>query len=89
MMRKFGYPVIFDGTHSVQHPAGGGGVSSGDRHFVPPLCRAAVACGCDALFLEVHPQPDRALSDGPNMLDFKMAEKVLKEMVKVWHAIRE
>ncbi|MHB8483307.1 MAG: 3-deoxy-8-phosphooctulonate synthase [Nitrospiria bacterium] len=68
VMRSFGYPVIFDGTHSVQLPGGGGTASSGQREFVAPLVRAAVAAGCDGLFLEVHPDPDHAPSDGPNMI---------------------
>jgi 2-dehydro-3-deoxyphosphooctonate aldolase (KDO 8-P synthase) len=61
-------PVIFDATHTVQMPAAAGDRSGGDRRLVPYLARAAVACGCDGLFMEVHPRPDEALSDGPNML---------------------
>jgi len=68
IIRSMGYPVIFDATHSVQLPGGGRGVSSGDRRFAPVLARAAVAAGVDGVFMEVHPDPDRALSDGPNML---------------------
>jgi len=67
-MRLLGYPVVFDATHSVQLPGGGGTHSSGERQFVAPLARAAVGAGVDGLFLEVHPDPDHALSDGPNML---------------------
>ena len=67
-MRHLGYPVVFDATHSVQIPGGLGNRSGGERHFVPVLARAAVAVGIDGLFLEVHPNPDKALSDGPNML---------------------
>jgi 2-dehydro-3-deoxyphosphooctonate aldolase (KDO 8-P synthase) len=67
-MQDLGYPVIFDATHSVQMPGGGGDKSSGDRRMVPYLTRAAVAAGCDGLFLETHPRPDEALSDGPNMI---------------------
>jgi 2-dehydro-3-deoxyphosphooctonate aldolase (KDO 8-P synthase) len=65
-MQELGCPVIFDATHSVQKPAGKGDRSDGERRMVPYLARAAVACGCDGLFLETHPRPDEALSDGPN-----------------------
>ena len=68
IMRRLGYPVIFDATHSVQLPGGAGDKSSGQREFVAPLARAAVAAGCEGLFMEVHPDPDKALSDGPNMV---------------------
>jgi 2-dehydro-3-deoxyphosphooctonate aldolase (KDO 8-P synthase) len=67
-MQELGCPVIFDATHSVQKPAGKGDKSDGERRMVPFLARAAVACGCDGLFLETHPQPDEAKSDGPNAL---------------------
>jgi 2-dehydro-3-deoxyphosphooctonate aldolase (KDO 8-P synthase) len=66
IMRGFGYPVVFDATHSVQLPGGAGDKSSGQREFVAPLARAAVATGIDGIFMEVHEEPDRALSDGPN-----------------------
>jgi len=68
MMQEFGCPVIFDATHSVQKPAGKGDRSDGERRMVPFLARAAVACGCDGVFVEPHPRPDEALSDGPNMI---------------------
>jgi len=83
-MRELGVPVVFDATHSVQLPGGLGGASGGQREFVRPLARAAIAIGVDALFAEVHPRPDQAWSDGPNSLDFKLAEIVLKE-VKLIH----
>jgi 2-dehydro-3-deoxyphosphooctonate aldolase (KDO 8-P synthase) len=67
-MQELGCPVIFDATHSVQMPGGQGDRSGGDRRMVPHLARAAVACGCDGLFMETHPRPDEALSDGPNMV---------------------
>jgi 2-dehydro-3-deoxyphosphooctonate aldolase (KDO 8-P synthase) len=73
-------PVVFDGTHSVQKPGSAGGSTGGDRTLVPPLVRAAVAVGVDALFLEVHPDPDRAPSDGPNSLDYAGLVKVLREV---------
>jgi 2-dehydro-3-deoxyphosphooctonate aldolase (KDO 8-P synthase) len=68
-MQELGRPVIFDATHSVQKPAAQGDRSGGERRMVPYLARAAVACGCDGLFLETHPRPDEALSDGPNILN--------------------
>jgi 2-dehydro-3-deoxyphosphooctonate aldolase (KDO 8-P synthase) len=67
IMAGTGCPVIFDATHSVQRPAGAGSISGGDREFIPVLARAAVAAGCDALFMEVHPQPERGLSDAATM----------------------
>jgi 2-dehydro-3-deoxyphosphooctonate aldolase (KDO 8-P synthase) len=67
-MQDLGCPVIFDATHSVQMPGGRGDSSGGDRRMVPYLAKAAVACGCDGVFLETHPKPDEALSDGPNMI---------------------
>jgi 2-dehydro-3-deoxyphosphooctonate aldolase (KDO 8-P synthase) len=76
-MRELGVPVVFDATHSVQLPGGLGNASGGRREFVMPLAKAAAAVGIDALFLEVHPDPDNAKSDGPNSVDFKMAEEIL------------
>ncbi len=83
-MRALEVPVVFDATHSVQLPGGMGNASGGQREFVRPLARAAAAVGIDVLFAEVHPRPDQAWSDGPNSLDFKLAEIVLKE-VKLIH----
>ncbi|MFB0845135.1 3-deoxy-8-phosphooctulonate synthase [Paenibacillus oleatilyticus] len=83
IMREWGYPVIFDATHSVQLPGGAGEKSSGQREFVPHLTRAAVACGVDGLFMEVHPEPEKALSDGPNMLYLKDVELLLKEALTI------
>src|SRR5437016_547782 len=68
IMRHFGHPTIFDATHAVQLPGAGGGRSSGQREFVPPLARAALAAGADGLFIETHPEPAHAISDGPNMI---------------------
>jgi len=85
LMQELGCPVIFDATHSVQMPGAGGDRSGGDRRMVPFLARAAVACGCDGLFLEVHPRPDEALSDGPNMLSLSQ----LPELVECCLRIRE
>ena len=82
-MREFGYPVVFDATHSVQKPGGKGETTGGDREFVPPLMRAALAVGVDAIFAEVHPDPDNAKSDGPNMLRLEEVEEVLKLAVAI------
>ncbi len=78
LMRKFGYPVVFDATHSVQLPGGQGTCSGGQKEFVASLSRAAVAFGCDGLFLEVHRDPDQALCDGPNSISLKELESILK-----------
>ncbi len=81
IMRSLGVPVIFDGTHSVQLPGGGGTHSTGQREFVGPLVRAATAIGIDGLFLEVHDNPAEALSDGPNMLYLDQLEDLLKDVL--------
>lgn len=80
-LQKIGYPVVFDGTHSVQKPGGQGTASGGNREYVKYLSRAAAAVGIDGLFLETHPEPDQALSDGPNMVKLDELEELLK-MVK-------
>lgn len=80
-------PVVFDGTHSVQRPGSQGGSTGGDRTLVPPLVRAAAAVGVDAIFLEVHPDPDRAPSDGPNSLDYQGLIKVLTEVRAITRAL--
>jgi len=85
IIRSFGYPVIFDITHSLQLPGGLGKSSGGQREFAVPLARAAVAAGVDGLFLEVHPEPDKALCDGPNMI--KLDE--LKKFFKTLKTLRE
>jgi 2-dehydro-3-deoxyphosphooctonate aldolase (KDO 8-P synthase) len=82
-LKKTGCPVIFDATHSVQKPAGLGHATGGDRDMVPILARAAVAAGCDGLFFETHPDPDRALSDGPNMLILKDLEELLSGLIRI------
>lgn len=86
IMREMGYPVIFDATHSVQIPGGGGDKSSGDRQFVAPLARAAAAAGIDGIFMEVHPCPDEALCDGPNMVDVAGMVDILKKALAVREA---
>jgi 2-dehydro-3-deoxyphosphooctonate aldolase (KDO 8-P synthase) len=88
IMRTFGFPVIFDATHSVQLPGGGGDKSSGQRQFAPVLARAALAAGADGIFLETHPQPDRALSDGPNMIPLDETPALLSNLLKVYSAVR-
>ncbi|MCF7934978.1 MAG: 3-deoxy-8-phosphooctulonate synthase [Synergistales bacterium] len=82
-MRRFGYPVVFDATHSVQRPGGAGGTSGGDRQYIQALTRGAVAIGVDALFLETHPEPDRARSDGPNMVPLPRLDALLGEVAAV------
>jgi 2-dehydro-3-deoxyphosphooctonate aldolase (KDO 8-P synthase) len=86
-MQATGAPVVFDATHSVQLPSAGQGVSSGEREMVPFLARAAVAVGCDALFLEVHPKPEEALSDGPNALRLDDLEGLLRTCLAIREAI--
>jgi 2-dehydro-3-deoxyphosphooctonate aldolase (KDO 8-P synthase) len=88
-LRALGYPVVFDATHSVQLPGGLGGASGGQREYVPHLARAAAAVGVDALFVEVHADPDSAPSDGPNMITPDMFERLLTEVVAVREAVRE
>jgi len=87
IMREFGYPVIYDATHSVQLPGGRGVSSGGQREFVPGLSRAAVAFGCEGLFLEVHPDPDKASCDGPNMIDLGDLQKLLRQVKKIEAAL--
>ena len=86
-MMKFGYPVVMDATHSVQKPGGKGEATGGNREYVEPLAKAAVAVGVDALFFEVHPDPDNALSDGPNMVKLDEFEDILKRVANVWDAV--
>jgi 2-dehydro-3-deoxyphosphooctonate aldolase (KDO 8-P synthase) len=88
IMQRFGYPVVFDATHSVQLPGAAGKSSSGQREFVAPLARAAVAAGCDGLFMEVHPDPDHAPSDGPNMVPLKDLPELLRQVKRIHDAIR-
>lgn len=87
-MRGYGCPVMFDATHCVQKPGGMGASSGGDRRFVLPLLRAALSIGVDAVFMEVHPDPDAAKSDGPNMVPLARVERVLDEMAKIDALIR-
>lgn len=88
IMRSFGYPVAFDATHSIQLPGGLGKSSGGERDMVPYLARAAVATGCDALFLEVHECPEKALCDGPNMMRMKDLPNLLNDIKKIDKIVR-
>jgi len=88
IMRSLGWPVCFDGTHSVQLPSAGGTQSGGDRRFVPSLVRAAAAVGVDALFLEIHDNPDEALCDGPNMLPLDQVKSLLETVLRIREAVR-
>jgi 2-dehydro-3-deoxyphosphooctonate aldolase (KDO 8-P synthase) len=89
VMRSFDCPVIYDATHSVQLPGGAGGSSGGQREFIPPLTRAAVAAGIDGLFMEVHPNPDRALCDGPNSMPLDQVEALLIQIVRIRAAVED
>jgi 2-dehydro-3-deoxyphosphooctonate aldolase (KDO 8-P synthase) len=89
VMKDFGYPVIFDATHGVQLPGGRGKSSGGQREFVPPLAKAAIAAGADGIFLEIHPDPDSALSDGPNSLPFELVEPLLLMLKEIHQTVRE
>ena len=88
-MRRLGFPVVFDATHSVQLPGGGGDKSSGQREFAPVLARAAIAAGANGLFIETHPAPDKALSDGPNMIPLAQMPKLLKQLARLHHLISQ
>jgi len=89
ILKRTGCPVIFDATHSVQLPGGGGDKSAGQREFAPVLARAALAAGANGVFIETHPRPDRALSDGPNMIPLAEMPGVLRGLLKVFHAVKE
>ena len=89
IMKEFGYPVIYDATHSVQLPAGRGDRSGGERRYIPYLSMAAVSCGVDGLFLEVHENPDRAMSDGPNMVKLDGLLGLLENIKEIERAARK
>ncbi|MFO8057649.1 MAG: 3-deoxy-8-phosphooctulonate synthase, partial [bacterium] len=89
IIRKAGYPAVFDATHSVQLPAAQGQASGGEREFVPLLARAAVAAGVDAIFMEVHPDPENALCDGPNSIPISELEPLLKTILEIDRTARE
>lgn len=88
IMKQFGFPVVFDATHSVQLPGAKGNASGGQREFVPSLARAAVAAGCDGLFMEIHPDPDSALSDGPNMVRLDDVKGLLDQLKQIHEVVR-
>ena len=89
IIHKSGIPVVFDSTHSVQLPGGAGTKSSGQREFIPSLLRAAVAAGCDGIFMETHPDPDSALSDGPNMVPLDKVEDLLRDAIRIRESIKK
>jgi 2-dehydro-3-deoxyphosphooctonate aldolase (KDO 8-P synthase) len=89
IMKEFACPVVFDATHSVQIPGGLGSASGGRREFVPLLARAAAAAGCSGLFMEVHPDPDKALCDGPNSWPLSRTRALLKELMALWRVPHE
>ena len=89
IMKEFGYPVVFDATHSVQMPGSNGDSTGGDRRFVPTLANAAMAAGADVLFFEIHPEPDKALCDGANMLALSDAKKVFEKCKAIFELVRE
>jgi 2-dehydro-3-deoxyphosphooctonate aldolase (KDO 8-P synthase) len=88
-MKDLGYPVVFDATHSVQIPGGRGISSGGQREFVPVLARAAVAAGADGVFMEVHPEPDKALCDGPNSWPLAEARPLLQSLLDIRQCSRD
>jgi 2-dehydro-3-deoxyphosphooctonate aldolase (KDO 8-P synthase) len=88
IMKSFGFPVVFDATHSVQLPGGGGDKSGGQREFAPVLARCAIAAGANGIFMETHPEPDKGLSDGPNMIPLAQMPKILSSILKIFHATK-
>ncbi len=88
IMRANKFPTVFDATHSVQLPGAGGGKSSGQREFVPPLAKAALAAGAQGLFIETHPKPDEAISDGPNMVPLAEMPALMEQCLAIWRAVR-
>ena len=88
IMKRNGFPTIFDATHSVQLPGAAGGKSGGQREFVPPLAKAALAAGADGLFIETHPDPAKAISDGPNMIPLAELPALIASCVAVWKSVR-
>ena len=88
-MKSFGFPVIFDATHSVQKPGGKGNATGGNREFAEPLAKAAIAVGVDGIFMETHPDPENALSDGANMVYLDKVEGMLKNLIKIYKAVND
>ena len=89
IMNAFGYPTVMDATHSVQLPGGQGGSSGGDRHMVPTLARAAVVAGAKGVFLECHPNPDKALCDGPNSIELASLPRLLNQLATLWSVVAD
>jgi len=89
MIQEKGIPVIFDATHSVQLPSGSGNVSGGQRHFIPALTKAALAAGCQGLFMEVHPNPDKALSDAATQVPLNQVEELLVQCLKIYDLVQQ
>jgi 2-dehydro-3-deoxyphosphooctonate aldolase (KDO 8-P synthase) len=89
IMKENSCPIVYDASHSVQKPGANKGVSSGDSKFIPPLAKAAVAIGIDGLFIETHPNPECAISDGDNSLNINAIESLLKEIVSIDSTIRK
>jgi 2-dehydro-3-deoxyphosphooctonate aldolase (KDO 8-P synthase) len=87
IMKRHGCPAIFDATHSVQLPGAGNGRSGGEREFVGPLARAAVGAGADGLFIETHPNPDKAISDGPNMVPLGELSALVEKCLAIWRVV--
>ena len=87
IMKDFGWPIVFDATHSVQLPGGAGDSSAGQSQFAPLLAKCAIVAGASGLFIETHPDPSKAMSDGPNMIPLKQMPKVLKEILKIREAL--
>jgi len=88
LMAANGWPTIMDATHAVQLPGAAGGASGGQREFVPVLARAALAAGADGLFLETHPDPARAISDGPSQVPLEQFDELVRSCLRVWRAVR-
>lgn len=88
LMAALGHPVVFDATHSVQMPGAGKGTTSGKREFVPSLSRAAVASGANGLFIETHPDPDSAISDGPNQVPLQELDNVVAPALQIWNSLK-
>jgi 2-dehydro-3-deoxyphosphooctonate aldolase (KDO 8-P synthase) len=88
LMKQNGFPTVFDATHSVQLPGAAGGKSGGQREFVPPLARAALGAGADGLFIETHPKPEEAISDGPSQIPLAEMSALIASCIAIWKAVR-
>ena len=86
-MKKNGYPVVFDGTHSMQKPNSSSGITGGIPEYIYPMCKAAIAVGADGIFLETHPKPEEALSDGANMLPLDQIEPLLRKLKNIYSSL--